>query len=67
MAAGSLKEAEAEVARAEAALNMAQQFLRDTLIKAPYSALSFPHISFLEVIPEQAIQSLQCLMMMILK
>ena len=39
MAAGSLKEAEAEVARAEAALNMAQQFLRDTLIKAPYSGI----------------------------
>ena len=39
MAAGLLKEAEAEVARAEAALNMAQQFLRDTLIKAPYSGI----------------------------
>ncbi|MAI14068.1 MAG: hypothetical protein CMM15_08630, partial [Rhodospirillaceae bacterium] len=39
MAAGSLKEAEAEVARAEAALNMAQQLLRDTLIKAPYSGI----------------------------
>ncbi len=39
MAAGSLKEAEAEVARAEAALNIAQQFLRDTFIKAPYSGI----------------------------
>ena len=39
MATGSLKEAEAEVARAEAALNMAQQFLKDTVIKAPYSGI----------------------------
>ena len=39
MAAGSLKEAEAEVARAEAALNIAQQFLRDTFIRAPYSGI----------------------------
>ena len=39
IAGGSLKEAEAKVAQAEAALNIAQQALRDTFIKAPYSGI----------------------------
>ena len=39
MATSTLKEAEAEVASARAALNMNKQFLRDAVIRAPYPGI----------------------------